>query len=432
ITKTYGNIYTLWLGHTPLVVLNGCQTVREGLISTSEALSGRPLAAQYRFDKRKRGIAYSIGHTWKQQRRFGLMALRNMGLGKKGLESRIQEEAQFLKNTLVAMNGKPTNLSDPITYCVANIICAMVFGYRFSTDDPLFQKMVKGNHILIDFFGSAWGRLYDAFPALMRYLPGPHQKSFEIAGFHDNFVVKEIRLHEQNGSQDDPQDIIGYYLAQIAKTKHEPDSTYDLANMIQLVKDLFGAGTETTATTLQWALLYMVAYPDIQKKVQEELDTVLQGSQLIYYEDRKRLPYTNAVIHEIYRYGNTSALGVPRCATKHFTLNGYTIKKDTMVVYNLDSVLRDPLYWETPDEFNPNHFLKEGSLSTNQAFLPFAAGHRVCLGEQMAQTELFILFSTLLQVFSFQLPKGITEVNTTRIFSFAHKPNPFEICAILR
>ncbi|KAG8455221.1 hypothetical protein GDO86_001421 [Hymenochirus boettgeri] len=367
ITKTYGNIYTLWLGHTPLVVLNGCQTIKEGLVSNSEELSGRPLASYITDLTKGKGIVYSIGHTWKQQRRFGLMALRNMGLGKQGLESRIQEEAQFLKHTLAAMNGKPTNPSDLLSYCVANIICAMVFGYRFSTDDPLFQKLVKNNHIAIDMIGSAWGRLYDAFPALMRYLPGPHQKTFEIADFHDNFVIKEIRLHEQNGSQDDPQDIIGYYLAQIAKTKHEPDSTFDVANMIQLVKDLFGAGTETTATTLQWALLYMVAYPDIQKKVQEELDTVLQGSQLICYEDRKRLPYTNAVIHEVHRYANISALGVPRSAIKQFTLNGYTIKK-------------------------------------------------VVFGRADDKTELFILFSTLLQVFSFQLPKGITKLTHTYLY----------------
>ncbi|KAG8455219.1 hypothetical protein GDO86_001419 [Hymenochirus boettgeri] len=360
------------------------------------------------------------------------MSLRNLGLGKRGLESQIQEVAHCLRESLAAKDEKPTNPSGLLIHAVANVISAVVFGYNFPIDDSVFQKLIKCNNILVESLGTTWGRIYDAFPALMRCIPGPHKKPFELLKYVEDFIKKEIKLHEENGSQDDPQDIIGHYLAQIAKTKHEPDSTYDEANMIQVVRDLFAAGTETTATTLQWAILYMVAYPDIQKKVQKELDTVLQGS-LIYYEDRKRLPYTNAVIHEIQRSANITPVGMPRCPMKPVTISGYLLKKDTMILPNLDSVLNDPLYWETPNKFNPNHFLdKEGNFYTNDAFLPFAAGHRVCLGEQMARTELFLFFSTLLQAFSFQLPKGVTKINTNYVFKTTLQPQPYEICAIPR
>ncbi|XP_041431349.1 provisional ortholog of cytochrome P450, family 2, subfamily j, polypeptide 6 S homeolog isoform X2 [Xenopus laevis] len=426
IAVSYGDIYTLWLGHTPLVVLSGCRSVRNGLISHSEELSGRPVDGLMQALTNERGIGSTNGHTWKQQRRFGLMTLRNLGLGKRGLESRIQEEAQCLVESLAAKNGEPVNPSDLIVHAVANVISAVVFGHRFSIEDPTFQEMVRCNGCIVTNLGTAWGRIYDAFPWLMRYVPGPHQSSFAAMAYLTTFIKKEIKLHELNGPNEQPQDLIEYYLAQIAKTKLEPDTTFDEANMIQMVIDLFIAGTETTATSLQWALLYMVAFPEIQnffskgkwivtltEKVQEELDTVLDGSQLAYYEDKKRLPFTNAVIHEVQRYGN--------------------IASNTMVLPNLDSVLHDQHQWETPYKFNPNHFLdKNGNFCTSEAFLPFSAGHRVCLGEQLARFELFIFFTTLLHRFNIELPEGITEVNTKYVFKMTLQPHPYEICAVPR
>ncbi|KAE8633029.1 hypothetical protein XENTR_v10001751 [Xenopus tropicalis] len=433
MAKSYGDIYTLWLGHTPLVVLSGCKSVRNGLITHSEELSGRPVDGFMTALTNERGIGTTNGHTWKQQRRFGLMTLRNLGLGKRGLESRIQEEAQCLVESLAAKNGEPINPSDLIVLAVANVISAVVFGHRFSIEDPTFQEMVKCNSSLVSGLGTAWGRMYDAFPWLMRYVPGPHQKSFAAIDYLAAFIKKEIKLHEINSSKDDPQDMIDYYLTQIEKTKHELDTTFDEENMIQVVIDLFIAGTETTAISLQWALLYMVAFPEIQKKVQKELDTVLDGSPLAYYEDRKKLPFTNAVIHEVQRYGNIASVGIPRSCIRKVTVNGYQLNKNTIVLPNLDSVLHDQRQWETPYKFNPNHFLdKNGDFCTNEAFLPFSAGHRVCLGEQLARFELFIFFTTILRRFSIELPKGVTEVNTDYVFKMTLQPHPYEICAIPR
>uniref|UniRef100_A0A8C3Q5R1 Uncharacterized protein n=1 Tax=Geospiza parvula TaxID=87175 RepID=A0A8C3Q5R1_GEOPR len=111
------------------------------------------------------------------------------------------------------------------------------------------------------------------------------------------------------------------------------DATYDEENLIQTVADLFVAGIETTATTLLWALLYMVIYPDIQEKVQKELDAVVGCSHVFCYEDRKRLPYTNAVIHEIQRYSNILLIALPRMSVKDTELLGYCIPKGTVCAW---------------------------------------------------------------------------------------------------
>ncbi|XP_075427045.1 cytochrome P450 2H1-like [Ascaphus truei] len=106
--KTYGNIFTVWLGCVPFIVLNGYEAVRDGLIVNSEAFSERAaIPFFHRFFKGK-GIVMSNGHTWKQQRRFGNETLRNLGLGKKDLEWRIQAEAHILVDTFSAKKGEYT------------------------------------------------------------------------------------------------------------------------------------------------------------------------------------------------------------------------------------------------------------------------------------------------------------------------------------
>ncbi|XP_073525736.1 cytochrome P450 2J2-like [Phyllobates terribilis] len=433
LTKLYGNMYTVWIGETPLIVLHGYKTVKNAIVSHSEELAGRPVTSIMADVSHGKGIVVANGHSWRQQRRFGLMTLRNLGLGKRGAESQIQEEAQNLVEILAAQNGELMDVSNFIIHSVANVISAVVFGHRFSIDDPTFQKLVSINQQLIEGFASKFGILYDAFPWLMKRLPGPHQKIFKNQEYMYNFVRNEIRIHQQNESPEGPNDFIDHYLAQITKASDDPNSTFDTSNLIQVVVDLFTAGTETSATTLQWAIMLMLAYPDIQENIHRELDQVLQDSSAIKYEDRNRLPYTNAVIHEIQRFGNIAAAGAMRRSIKDITLDGYSIKKDINILPNLDSVLHDPIYWEKPDKFNPDHFLdKDGNFQSNEAFLPFSAGHRVCLGQQLARFELVIFFITLMRAFRFQLPKGVTEVNTKYLAKVTLQPHPYKVCIMQR
>uniref|UniRef100_A0A452GTP3 Cytochrome P450 family 2 subfamily R member 1 n=1 Tax=Gopherus agassizii TaxID=38772 RepID=A0A452GTP3_9SAUR len=223
-------------------------------------------------------------------------------------------------------------------------------------------------------------------------------------------------------------------------SKADPHSTFDEDNLVQTIFELFLAGTETTTTTMRWAVLNMVAYPDIQGegRVQKELDTVLGPSRLICYEDRKNLPYTNAVIHEIQRdfprkVINENCLYLPTSLTaRHQTESNFPLQ-GTIILPNLTSALLDPEQWETPRQFNPNHFLdQDGNFVKKEAFLPFSAGHRVCLGEQLARTELFIFFTNLLRAFTFRLPEGVKEVNTEFVLGGTLQPHPYKICAIPR
>ncbi|KAH0624274.1 hypothetical protein JD844_007962 [Phrynosoma platyrhinos] len=111
------------------------------------------------------------------------------------------------------------------------------------------------------------------------------------------------------------------------QSKNDPDSTYNDDNLAQCILDFLMAGTETTSTVLQWALLLMAVHPDIQDKVYKEMENVLGTSQSICYQDRKKMPYTNAVIHEIIRIKYVFPIGIPRRSVKDVVMHGYTIPK---------------------------------------------------------------------------------------------------------
>uniref|UniRef100_G1KUE5 Uncharacterized protein n=1 Tax=Anolis carolinensis TaxID=28377 RepID=G1KUE5_ANOCA len=111
------------------------------------------------------------------------------------------------------------------------------------------------------------------------------------------------------------------------------------------------------------------------EKIQEEIDTVLTPFQRIFYEDRKNMPYTNAVIHEIQRFKFVLLVGTFRLCAKDAAVLGFPIKKGTVIAPDIASALYDPEQWETPHQFNPNHFLdKDGKFFTRDAFIPFSIG----------------------------------------------------------
>ncbi|RXN24292.1 Cytochrome family subfamily polypeptide 24 [Labeo rohita] len=176
----------------------------------------------------------------------------------------------------------------------------------------------------------------------------------------------------------------------------------------------------------------MIKYPEIQAKVQEEIDRVVGGSQQPSLSDKDNMPYTNAVIHEIQRIGNIIPINVVRATVEDTQIGEYSIPKGTIVTGSLTSVLFDESEWETPHSFNPGHFLDaEGKFRRRDAFLPFSLGKRVCLGEQLARMELFLFFSSLLQRFTFSPPAGV-EPSLDFKLGATHCPKPYELCAVPR
>ncbi|XP_066533315.1 cytochrome P450 2K1-like isoform X2 [Hoplias malabaricus] len=394
MSKQYGSIFTVHFGPKKMVVLSGYQTIKQALVTHAEEFENRDMNHMFSVFNEGRGILFSNGKNWKTMRRFTLSTLRDLGMGKKGSKEKIIDETRYLREVFEKFKGKPFRTSEPVSYAVSNVISAIVYGSRFEYTDPVFIDMITQVKENIRLMGSASIQLCNLFPWLCSWMR----------------TWKQIMINRERNP-----------------LFHEENLKYTVSN-------LFAAGTDTTAATLCWAFLLMAKYPHVQDQVQKEIDRVIGDCQA-RMEDRKDLPYTNAVIHEIQRIANIVPMSLPHTTTCDVHFQGYVIKKGTCVIPLLTSVLRDENEWKSPNTFNPEHFLDEkGQFVKRDSFLPFSAGHRVCVGESLAKMELFLFFTSFLQHFRFTPPPGVSEeqLDLTPAVGFTLNPSPHELCAVVR
>nr|XP_010986864.2 cytochrome P450 2J2-like isoform X1 [Camelus dromedarius] len=429
--KKYGNVFRLEVGDFSSVVITGLPLIKEAFVHQGQNFANRPVTPFIERVFKNKGLIMSNGQVWKEQRRFALMTLRNFGLGKKSLEECIQEEARYLTQAVGEVAGQPFDPNIKIKNAVSNIICSITFGERFDYQNDQFQELLRLMDEITLLQESVSCQLYDIFPWIMNFLPGSHQRVFRNWEKLKMFVAQVIENHKRDWNPAEARDFIDAYLQETEKHKGNATSSFDEENLIYITLDLFFAGTETTSTTLCWGLLYMALYPDIQEKVQAEIDRVIGQWQQPSTAARESMPYTNAVIHEVQRMGNIVPLNVPREVMVDTTLAGYHLPKGTVVLTNLTALHRDPAEWATPDTFNPEHFLENGQFKKREAFLPFSVGKRVCLGEQLARSELFIFFTYLVQKFTFRPPDN-EKLSLKFKTGLSLSPVTYRICAAPR
>ncbi|XP_047372219.1 vitamin D 25-hydroxylase isoform X5 [Sciurus carolinensis] len=195
------------------------------------------------------------------------------------------------------------------------------------------------------------------------------------------------------------------------------------------VGELIIAGTETTTNVLRWAILLMALYPSIQGQVWKEIDLIVGPNRKPSWDDKCKMPYTEAVLHEVLRLCNVVPLGIFHATSEDVVVRGYSIPKGTTVITNLYSVHFDEKYWKDPEVFHPERFLdSRGRFVKREALIPFSLGRRHCLGEHLARMEMFLFFTTLLQRFHLHFPHEVVPDLKPRL-GMTLQPQPYLICA---
>ncbi|XP_068136238.1 cytochrome P450 2K6-like [Hyperolius riggenbachi] len=431
LAKKYGTVYSLRIGTEKIVVLCGYETVKDALINHAEAFSGRQLFPLVKDIAKGHGLIFSNGDNWKVMRRFTLSTLRDFGMGKKTIEDKIQEECVFLVKKVKSFKGEAFDDTMIINAAAANIIVSILLSNRFDYEDPKILRLLEIINESIRITGSPTALLYNAFPSLVKWFPGGHKTTMSNAEEMFSFVRETFTNQRKELDVNDQRNLIDAFLVKQQEEKPNPDLYFTNDNLTVLVADLFAAGMETTSTTLRWGILLMMKYPDVQSKVQDEIEKVIGPSEPKALH-RKDMPYTEAVISEIQRFGNIVPTNLPHCTTRDVHFQGYFIPKGTHVLPLLASVLYDKDHFQRPEEFYPEHFLDaDGNYVKKEAFIPFSAGKRSCAGETLAKMELFLFFVSLLQNFTFKAPPGAI-LDLGGAVGFTRCPKRHEICAVAR
>ncbi|XP_055992804.1 cytochrome P450 2A13-like [Sorex fumeus] len=410
----YGPVFTVYLGARRVVVLCGHDAVKEALVDQAEEFSGRGEQATFDWIAKGYGVVFSSGERAKQLRRFSITTLRDFGVGKRGIEERIQEEAGFL---IEAIRGTQGAFIDPTFYLsrtVSNVISSIVFGDRFDYEDKEFLSLLRMMLGSFQFTATSTGQLYEMFYPVMKHLPGPQQQAFkELQGLED-FIAKKVEQNQRTLDPNSPRNFIDSFLIRMQEEQKNPNTEFYMKNLVMTTLNLFFAGTETVSTTMRYGFLLLMKHPDVEAKIHEEIDRVIGKNRQPKFEDRAKMPYVEAVIHEIQRFGDMIPMGLARRVTKDTKFRDFFLPKGTEVFPMLGSVLRDPKFFARPRDFYPQHFLDEnGQFKKNDAFVPFSIGKRYCFGEGLARMELFLFLTTIMQNFRFKSPQAPQDIDVS-------------------
>ncbi|XP_060782455.1 cytochrome P450 2U1 [Neoarius graeffei] len=441
LSKVYGDVYSLFVGSQLVVVLHGYEVIRDALSNHAEAFSDRPDIPLITILTKRKGIVFApYGPIWRKQRKFCHMTLRNFGLGKLSLEPFIHEGLAMVKAELLKQNqeagGQGVDLRPLISNAVSNVISSISLGQCFHHQDEEFRTQLNLMAYGLEISMNSAAILINILPWLY-YAPwGVFKQLRRVERDITAFLKKIIARHRATLDPENPRDFIDMYLVEMLtqqKTGGSEEDGFSEDYLFYIIGDLFIAGTDTTTNSILWMVLYMCLHPDVQENVQREIDEVVGRGRLPSLTDKGTLPYTEATIMEVQRMAVVVPLAIPHMASKTTEFQGYTIPKGTVIVPNLWSVHRDPTVWENPDDFNPSRFLDEqGQLLRKEYFIPFGIGRRLCMGEQLAKMELFLMFTSLMQAFTFRLPEGHQPLSMDGRFGLTLAPCHFSVCVTPR
>jgi cytochrome P450 len=203
--------------------------------------------------------------------------------------------------------------------------------------------------------------------------------------------------------------------------------------MMAAISDIWSAGLETTVATLQFAVIFLLNHPEVQQKLHEEIDSVIGREQELTMDDQKRLPYLCATIQEVQRLANIIPINFQHTVTEDVSVAGYLIRKGTEVVGQTSSVHLDEKIFPDPDKFEPKRHLDgDGNFVKSDHVMPFSLGMRACMGESLAQMELFLFLGTLMQQCEFQSVDAEFPPKIAVSAAFLRGILPFECVVVAR
>jgi len=404
LRKKYGDIFSLYVGRTPVVVLNSYELIKSTFDRAE--YSGRPgnFSGTF-FQKGKTGITTTDGKHWTEQRKFLTNHLAHLtGEGSRGFEDVIMDEVVELKREFAKKDGEALTLSYKLNVLLLNVLWSLTCGRKLHPQQQEFQAVHECIDKITQFVSKA--AIFSFLPVLTWVLPesitNMERGRYYRNRFHE-ITEKWIRAHRQDYRGNRVGDLQDAYIEKINKG----EETYSAEGLAAIVREIFIIGAESESVLMRWAIRILSCHPEVQTEIQTEVEKVAGKAGVVTWEMRERMPYTRAAIMEIQRFADIAPTGLIHKTVCDVSIEGFELPQGTLVMANLSACHRDPRFWSKPDEFHPQHFLKDGQVLENkEGFLPYSTGKRACPGAKIADMQLFLVITNILTDFNLSLPKG--------------------------
>ncbi|KAI3507612.1 hypothetical protein L1887_22601 [Cichorium endivia] len=409
LSLRYGPVIRLFLGSVPCVVACSPEMAKEFLKTFENAYLDRPQnsAVVYLTYGSKDFSFAPYGSYWKFMKKIVTSQLLNGSTLDLLLPIR-HDEINRLMKTLSdkARVGKAVDLEGEVVKMTNNVISRMLMRKRCSDKEDESRE----TRTLITEIAEIMGKFnlsnYIGFLKNLD-LQGFGKELNDIGRRFDALMERILQEHEEARKQKgtgEVKDLLNILLDISEDESMEIKLTRE--NVKAFILDIFTAGTDTSAITIQWALAELINHPNIMKKAVKEIDQVVGKDRLLQESDIPNLPYLQAIIKETLRL-HPAAPMVPRRSTEDCTVAGYHIPANTTIFVNVWALGRDPTHWENPLEFKPERFEESQLDVRGQHFhmLPFGSGRRMCPGISIALPLVQSTVGAMIQCFEWKAGK---------------------------
>ncbi|KAB1995763.1 hypothetical protein ES319_D13G183100v1 [Gossypium barbadense] len=411
LANQHGPLMHLQLGEISTIIVSSPEIAKDVLITHGRIFADRPYSIAgnvISYDSRDIVMA-PYGNYWRQVRKICTVELLT-AKRVQSFESIRQEEVLGLVKYISSNQGSPINLTKKIFSLTYGITSRAAFG-KICKDKDSYSVVVE--EIIKLASGFSLADLYPSFRVL-ELISGLRQKAEAQLQKSDEILQSIINEHRANlesgriGEGEAKDDLVTVLL----KTQQLADLEFPLTDkeIKAIIWNIFGAGGETSSTSVDWAMSEMVRNPKVLKKAQKEVRQVCHGKRDVAEASLRELKYLALVIKETMRLHPPFPLLLPRESRENCEINGYQVPSRTKLIINAWAMGRDPRYWSEAESFYPERFLNSSIdfKGTDLEYIPFGAGRRICPGISFALPNIELPLAKLLFHFDWELPSGLS------------------------
>ncbi|XP_076951883.1 cytochrome P450 76T24-like [Bidens hawaiensis] len=411
LSKRYGPLMSLKLGFRTTIVISSAGMAKEFLKTHDRSFSGRSTRYTARVvDQHKHSMGWlQPGDHWQKLRRIVkeyLISIQHLDASELLRKQKVQELLDHVNQCCT--KEKAVNIGGVVFTTSINLLSNIMFSTNFAQyDSESAQEFKDAIRALMEVLGK--NSIVDFFPILRPFDPQGLVKHGNVYGNKILSVIDRIidqRLQTRSGSSSyegvtsTNNDVLDSLLSLHLKDETE----FSRDDMTHLFFENLIAGTDTTSSTMEWAMAELIRNPDKMEKARSEIK-LMEGNKNTNDPDFSQLTYLQAIIKETLRLHPPAPLLIPRRSIHDTEIQGFIVPKNAQIFINVWMIGRDPKVWSNPETFMPERFLDLKTDYKGQDFelIPFGAGIRICPGLNIAHRMLPMVLGSLIQRFDWKL-----------------------------